>query len=224
MKLKKIGSLALAGIMAVSMLTACSGKTDESGEGNGNGDVTPSSTYTSTVMSATDATTQALFKVGSSTQLDGAVRYVAANGSYGTIQDTLTVIEGDDWQELAAKYMGNAVYATGDMEDETKYDSEAGGASIKQLVGSKDVTVYTMFAVSRKYNDEYIDKLVADKVNGIAVALNSSIPDDNNTYDYTINISKADSQKSKNEADKDVDSVIVGIAITLDYTGASFNA
>ena len=224
MKLKKIASLALAGIMAVSMLAGCKDG-GNGGENGGTGELTPSSTYTSTVMSSADATTQALFKVGASSQLDGAVSYVAANFTYQNASDksTLTTImdNSQEMRNLAKKYMSNAVYATGDLTTDDAYIT---GTAIKQLVGQKDVTVYTMFAVSRKYNDEYVDNLVTKKVNAIAVALSDNIPDDGNTYNYTINVSKANSQKSKNEANVDNDAVIVAIAITLDYTEASFNA
>ena len=45
MKLKKIASLALSGIMAVSMLTACGSKTETKPEGEGNGEGTTASGY-----------------------------------------------------------------------------------------------------------------------------------------------------------------------------------
>ena len=181
MKLKKIASLALVGIMAVSMLAGCKDG-GNGGENGGTGELTPSSTYTSTVMSSADATTQALFKVGASSQLDGAVNYVAANFTYqdASNKSTLTTIKDttDEMKNLAKKYMNNAVYANGDLTIDNAYT----GAAIKQLVGQKDVNVYTMFAVSRKYNDEYVDNLVTKKVNAIAVALSDHIPDDGNTY------------------------------------------
>ena len=45
MKLKKIASLALAGVMAVSMLTACGSKNETKPEGEGNGEGTTASGY-----------------------------------------------------------------------------------------------------------------------------------------------------------------------------------
>ena len=45
MKLKKIASLMLAGVMAVSMLTACGSKTETKPEGEGNGEGTTASGY-----------------------------------------------------------------------------------------------------------------------------------------------------------------------------------
>ena len=49
MKLKKIASLALAGVMAVSMLTACNGSTtNDNTNGDDNTNTTPAATYSST--------------------------------------------------------------------------------------------------------------------------------------------------------------------------------
>ena len=51
MKLKKIASLMLAGVMAVSMLTACGSKTETKPEGEGNGDGTTVSGYSAKLES-----------------------------------------------------------------------------------------------------------------------------------------------------------------------------
>ena len=53
MKLKKIASLALAGVMAVSMLTACNGSTtNDNTNGDDNTNTTPAATYSSTFGAA----------------------------------------------------------------------------------------------------------------------------------------------------------------------------
>ena len=76
MKLKKIASLMLAGIMAVSMLAAC-------GEGKGNGNSgssssqVPSNTYSDTVMTETSAATQSVAGAKNSNVLNAAVSEAA---------------------------------------------------------------------------------------------------------------------------------------------------
>src|SRR5699024_7407350 len=53
MKLKKIASLMLAGVMAVSMLTACNGSTtNDNTNGDDNTNTTPAATYSSTFGAA----------------------------------------------------------------------------------------------------------------------------------------------------------------------------
>ena len=76
MKLKKIASLALAGVMAVSMLAGCSGKGNNSGNNNGNGVVTATGVNADTVVAALkDATTEAV-KVTASSELQNELETV----------------------------------------------------------------------------------------------------------------------------------------------------
>ena len=76
MKLKKIASLALAGVMAVSMLAGCSGKGNNSGNNNGDGVVTATGVNADTVIAALkDATTEAV-KVTASSELQNELETV----------------------------------------------------------------------------------------------------------------------------------------------------
>ena len=54
MKLKKIASLALAGIMAVSMLTACGEGTGNGNSGSSSTPTTPASGYAATILTKTN--------------------------------------------------------------------------------------------------------------------------------------------------------------------------
>ena len=93
MKLKKIASLALAGVMAVSMLAGCSGKGNNSGNNNGNGVVTATGVNADTVIAAlTDATTEAV-KVTASSELQNEL-------------------------ETVVKYLGDSSFSIGDMNDD----------------------------------------------------------------------------------------------------------
>ena len=92
MKLKKIASLALAGVMAVSMLAGCSGKGNNSGNNNGDGVVTATGVNADTVIAALkDATTEAV-KVTASSELQNEL-------------------------ETVVKYLGDASFSIGDVND-----------------------------------------------------------------------------------------------------------
>ena len=215
MKLKKIASLMLAGIMAVSMLAAC-GEASSNGGNGGTGDVTPTSTYTSTIMGKTAATTQAILKSGSNTKLDQAVAYTAANCKYVDEANELTACyNGSDFKKVAQEFMGDAVY-TDKMNDSTPK------TNFTKLWGTDDVTVYTLLSIKRSYNDEYINNRVVEFVNELGSILVDKTENASGTYDYTINIAKADCLENKKEANADVDDVIIGIAVTLDYTKDTF--
>lgn len=102
MKLNKLASLALAGLMAVSMLAGCKDNTAGGGQG-GEVEVTPSSNYTQTVMDKTNDVTKAIFTGVADSKLDNVVKYTAANcvikGSNTNVDidgDTITIDKGDN--------------------------------------------------------------------------------------------------------------------------------
>ena len=83
MKLKKIASLALAGVMAVSMLTACGGKTVNDGENNNGSVVVPTSSIVTAVNNGQDATNKVKIEFTSDASLDAALtKAVDAIGEY----------------------------------------------------------------------------------------------------------------------------------------------
>ena len=93
MKLKKIASLALAGVMAVSMLAGCSGKGNNSGNNDGNGVVTATGVNADTVIAALkDATTEAV-KITASSELQNEL-------------------------ETVVKYLGDSSFSIGHEEDD----------------------------------------------------------------------------------------------------------
>ena len=83
MKLKKIASLMLAGIMAVSMLTACGGKTVNDGENNNGTVVVPTSSIVTAVNNGQDATNKVKINFTADASLDAALaKAVDAIGEY----------------------------------------------------------------------------------------------------------------------------------------------
>ena len=119
MKLKKIVSLALAGIMAVSMLTAC-------GEGDSNSTVTPPvDNTTSTGLSAqlgdeASALTNSKVTFADSTALNNALKHAVGNIGDRTISQAF--IQGiNDVEYLGSNLMqswGAVAAAVGVLEDE----------------------------------------------------------------------------------------------------------
>ena len=94
MKLKKIASLALAGIMAVSMLTACD-TTSNTPEGpNGNGDVitTPVNDMTSAFQSGLSSKAERKVNMSYSSDLQDDLAFAAGEVGYATILDFCTAI------------------------------------------------------------------------------------------------------------------------------------
>ena len=89
MKLKKIASLMLAGVMAVSMLAGCSGNNTD--DGASSGDTTPSSSYTETVLKATNAATQTKLSASTNDKLDKAVAWAAQNDRGDNLGTTTTL-------------------------------------------------------------------------------------------------------------------------------------
>ena len=215
MKLKKIASLALAGIMAVSMLTACGEGTGNSGE-NGNGEeVTPSANYTATVLEETSDVTQAKLSASSSTKLDKAVAFAANNYTIAStaVSQNLTMIP-NGWNQVAAvkNIMLGASYANSDM-DNWQFDPD----------NYKENTYWIMYHVSRAMTDEYITEQIADKLDDWAADMvNDDEIVNNATWDYTVSVAKADCLAG-NEPDRAKDSVIVGIAVTLTKTDVKYN-
>ena len=224
MKLKKIASLMLAGIMAVSMLTACGGNTVNNGDDNQTPDVTPTNTYTDTVMADTSALTQTLFKGQANSKLDQMVAYVAANSEIESeyenqyfnwdnlsVFSTIGSVVGD-----SGKYMGNSIYMEYcDTQKEELW-------KLVPQIGC-DRTVYTLLRAPRYFNDEKIDMMVADYMDNVAAHLSGGMiaADDLGDYSYTVSIAKADSIVG-NGADRTKDTVVIAVAWNVTYTPDSF--
>ena len=219
MKLKKIASLMLAGVMAVSMLTACdSGNNGGNGNnGNNGGEPTPSASYTSTVLAETNKSTQAKLSASSNTKLDKAVGVVAENFTISKAPLNTVNVMGKDWKQVTAvedimygaEYSPNALNATGGWD----FSPEKVG---------KSKTYYTLAYASRAMTDDYITELVADFLDLQA----EKMVDDEKvvegyTWDYTVSVSKADCVQG-NKADRSKDCVIVGIAITATKTEVKY--
>ena len=134
MKLKKIASLALAGIMAVSMLTAC-------GEG-GKKEEDPSSSEVTTVSGAAAALNNAL------SQNKDVVKFEDDSNLDKNLEAyfKLHPIKGDEWAESNYGKIG---------EDSNDY------AELKNVIGSNYIGLENYEGVVGSDSDRYNDKKAA---------------------------------------------------------------
>ena len=203
MKLKKIASLMLAGIMAVSMLAGC--KTADNGNGGASSsEPTTSSSVTESVLSKTSEALRNKLTVNSDTKLDEAIAYTAQNNSYGNYVENLTVLMDDGVFVIDAE----KIMTGGDIQ---AYTANPGDWDFSASKVSKDATYWTMYAVTRTKSDEWIIDAVADKLDDLVDQF------DDADFEYSVRVAMADCKANENAAGSHVgDTVIVGVAITCD--------
>ena len=173
MKLNKLASLALAGLMAVSMLAGCKDNTAGGGQG-GEVEVTPSSNYTQTVMDKTNDVTKAIFTGVADSKLDNVVKYTAANcvikGSntsitVGVDKDGVSVDIDDD------KFVGGSVDIDLSLNssklgltllDGTGIDGKQYSTVVNEADAMMGDAVYMAYCDNESHKDKY-KVLIPDK-------------------------------------------------------------
>ena len=225
MKLKKIVSLALAGILAVSMLTACGDNSSNNG-GASSGDTTPSSSYTETVLKATNAATQTKLSASTNDKLDKAVAWAAQmdrSNSIGSSYTSLANITDSNWNivKKAQEYMGGSGLQNYGSDQGWDFSAEK-AVTWNNNNPSFPITYWTMYCVSRTASDEYITNEMAEKLDTWAKTMeNKGEEAKGATWDYTVSVSKADCA-GEDLADKSDDYVIIGVAITTNKTTVKY--
>ena len=119
MKLKKIASLALAGVMAVSMLTACD-TTSNTPEGpNGGDDVitTPVNDMTSALQSGLSETAKRKVNMSYSEDLQDDLAYAAGEVGYATILDFCTAVRAAGGVRTVANFDRNGTVYVADVNN-----------------------------------------------------------------------------------------------------------
>ena len=231
MKLNKLASLALAGLMAVSMLAGCKDNTAGGGQG-GEVEVTPSSNYTQTVMDKTNDVTKAIFTGVADSKLDNVVKYTAANcvikGS-NTSSSKLELLElsllgtiGTDGKVYSAvvseadAMMGDAVYMAYCEDHRDEYEKLIPGKA-----GTK--TVYTLLRISRYFSDDKISTEVAQYLDEVAALVSNDLAASKNMddYSYTVSVAEADSVVY-NDANRVWDSVLIGVVWQVEYAPETY--
>ena len=173
MKLKKIASLALAGVMAVSMLAGCATKAPETNNNNGTVVTTGSAAVVEafndkqeTVKFASDATLQSA--------LEQAVKSVGTKNDFVTSSGKWT---GADYVKA---YMYNL---TGDKYDDDfpTEASENGTKMVAVRYGSTSDSVWSMTAVAAKAADDLKEEVAKYKETTFTDGMKSG----SKYYDYT---------------------------------------
>ena len=222
MKLKKIASLMLAGVMAVSMLAGCSGSSDNGENGGASSNPNPSTgNYTETVLAKTNGVTKARLNVSTNSKLDDAVEFAAENDRSTTVRNVTTInwANNDNWalEEYASTVMGAAA-------DGFRNSNEFAGLDFSESANlwnktPKPYTLWTIGVVSATVRDDVVDKMVADALDKLALELQ----DDTNsyTYDFDVRVAKADC-KGGDLSKADDDYVVIGIALTCGRTAVKY--
>ena len=163
MKLKKIASLMLAGVMAVSMLAGCSG--NGSNNNNNNDDPVVDSSLTGKVIAALDEDTTKNITFSANASLQTALEKVIQNKgvqvssiSVNDLEAIVPDLVGDD------TLVGIANNPAGDATNKASAESDSKTDNITFIVKS---------GLTAGASEEYVAKQIADKID-VAVA----------TYDF----------------------------------------
>ena len=222
MKLKKIASLMLAGVMAVSMLSACG---EGSGNGNGNEDENkPVETVSNAVTYANDLLSSDLkeyMNFTNSSTLDGWMKAIATDTdkfSAAQIKDAYT--------QATTLTTNNANYAN-DMQEKLRSnlrDSNVllAGNDFKSVPADKKAQSQGwIYVLSGKLDEKSAVELAANDIKTWAVD-NKNAPEilDNNKYncDYSVEISAV---KVTNDSLNGQSAWVIGVVINQTVTKAA---
>ena len=220
MKLKKIASLMLAGIMAVSMLAGCKSGTPDPDD-NGGASSNTTSSFTESVLSKTNPKTKALLKAGDNAKIDAAVEYAAINDTSKT--DWRAQVIDIEWAQnswksvdLAETKMNGAKegFRTAEELENVKVGADAGMWTDKRDL---PYTYWTVGCVSSTLSDDAIAGMVASLLDGLDYAVDG----DGYTYDYEVRVAKSVC-KNDELANADDDYVIVGVALTCNREAVKY--
>ena len=206
MKLKKIASLMLAGVMAVSMLAGCSGKTETKPEGEGNGEGTTASGYSAKLESYLSDEVKDMENVSfqddakQATALESAVKNISAAEVVKTAKENAVPNSIEDWDSPDYAKMIAELKKAYDVQDD---DLQAADMNLlwavnEQYKANRSLNDAVVYAVTGSVDLDKALKQVADKLNGYFEQLPASGKVDNGKgtdpalvydYDYTISVS-----------------------------------
>ena len=214
MKLKKIASLMLAGIMAVSMLTACGDNISDDTNGDDNTNTTPAATYSSTFGAALkdQAAVDGKITMADNAELTANLNKAIEKLSAATIMRFYNDVDNNYVQRTAVNInkttMGakdlDAIVADMDAVSETGAFSD-----VKDMLGDfdeankpwEDKTVTMLFAVDSTVSANAAVAEVASELNdeiGDLAINNVGNKNDQMHYSYTGSVSVATKTLSEN--------------------------
>ena len=181
MKLKKIASLMLAGIMAVSMLAGCKTADNGGNGGEGEGNVTPTSTTASVLRENLGGNARRIVTAVSNGDLDADLQeavdtYYNANvfSSYVKNFDIR-----NDKSEVRDSELGKAVIG----------DAKNSIGALNSKEDDKNVTAIEVYAVNKSVSDTFLLKQLAEKINSYVTTGNMPDKSTDGEYDYDYEIS-----------------------------------
>ena len=170
MKLKKIASLALAGVMAVSMLAGCSTTSAEPTPDPDDSVVTPASGYSATFADALTGAAAKKITMEDDADLTAKLNDAMGNLSSSTLTKFFTAIGGSDVLDLSVNGIGDlrdVQRLTGDMGSVSVHDAfvelvpESGALTDES--NWKDETVTMLFAVDGLVDEnKAVEQVAAD--------------------------------------------------------------
>ena len=181
MKLKKIASLALAGVMAVSMLAGCNTASNNNDEPE-NPDAIPSTSNSATVLhdnmkgDARKMTTPA-----ANADLDSALKQVV--DTYFNNEDYLGVLTGSSVAQV--KYDNIAV----NLEKALNAKSDIAVGLNYLLNNDKTTIAVELYCVEASVSDTYALEQVADKIENDIAGLKDKSNNGEYSYAYTVSAS-----------------------------------
>ena len=216
MKLKKIASLALAGVMAISMLAGCSGKT-ENNENNGDQNQVVAASVADYANSLLSSAQKNVFEFENSSDLTAALKKVASDSTKFGSTDIKAI--SDNLTSLALSQLVNSDLAS-ELKDEMKLDVEAGNG-LNSVAKEGDRTQGFVYAVSGKLTEASAVQLVVKGFADAAMKNNSYFPATVGTEykcDYTAEISAV--KVTAPDTDKN-SAWVVAIVVTQDAVKVS---
>ena len=213
MKLKKIASLMLAGVMAVSMLTACD--TTNAGDDN-NGvkppvDNTTPASYSQTILDGTSSDVKSLMTAADSNMLTAAV--VAAGTMINEADDIHELIEVGRHSLEMVDYHNRVGHMVVDgFGDNLAEDVNLYTRNFAVPVNSND-RYAALYVCDTSMNDTQLNNAVSDVVDDVMANHRDHI--NATELDYTLSVAKADVGTEANGI------TLVGIMVKVVRTDAA---
>ena len=201
MKLKKIASLMLAGIMAVSMLAACGEGKGNENPGSSSSTVTENKTLTDAVLDESKDYISNNVGAYVDEDLSKAMSYLATSETVAKFETMVTRVGGGSNNQLytsAAKI----------MPSKYTYIPATGWGSVN-AANTADQTWWGLYVVNGSKDDNYVAKEVAD----ILDSLTGFEADGSVNYDLCVMKTEV---KNNNGTDATGVSTVIGIVLKAD--------
>ena len=201
MKLKKIASLALAGIMAVSMLAGCKDGGNGNSGSSSSENTNTTSNVTESVLAKSSKAVNNVLTVNADDTLDKAVTFAAENATTAGNNSVLKQVTS------AQSYAINALK----VADDWVY---ASSTSVEDFSLNKveDETYWSLYIVTAPKTNDWIAGEVADMLDQM-VAKTGNMSGQN--CEYSVRVATAEINAVNSGAN---DGYLVGIAVTVDDT------